>query len=80
MSLDILKLKLQEALNESMESEHFIEAISDGVYSSQFETATALEQWLKSWLSEPCERYDDVAYQEGVQFVANLWEEIKTDS
>lgn len=78
MSLDTLKTKLQEALSESIESKHFIEAISDGLYSTGL-SVVALEQWGNSWAQVDSHflAEDEISYQEGVQFVANLWEEIK---
>lgn len=78
MSLDTLQVKLQEVLNESRQSEHFIEAISDGLYSTDL-SVVALEEWLEIWTqtNPHCLAENENSYQEGVQFVADVWEEIK---
>lgn len=78
MKLESLKERLVTYLNESKEPEDFKDAISDGIYSCQFETETALNQWIKTWSKHiveitKCEK----EYQRGVRFVGELWEDLK---
>jgi hypothetical protein len=74
-NLQQLKERLQIVLNESTESDCYQEALSDGIYSCQFETSTALEQWMDIWLKGP----HSYEYTKGVQFVSDTWQEIKGD-
>lgn len=56
----------------------FIEAVQDGIYSCQFETEIALEQWIQSWkIVDMSLTGLEKQYQQGVQFVAEQWEQIK---
>lgn len=70
--LDILKEHLQKALNESTESDCYQEALSDGIYSCQLGTSTALEEWINIWISGP----HNYEYTKGVQFVEQQWHQI----
>lgn len=79
--LETLKGILQKALTEPNDSEDYKDAISNAIYSCQFETTTALEQWLSIWtltdhhlLTE-----DEIEYQEGVQFVAEQWDRVLSE-
>jgi len=78
MSLNTLKIKLQECLNESTESGHFQSAIEDGRYSTDC-GVTALEQWIAIWTQTDshCLTESEMEYQECVQFVADTWDKIK---
>lgn len=81
MSLNKLKIKLQECLNESTESDHFQTAIEDGRYATDC-GVTALEQWLAIWIQTDshCLTETEMHYQEGVQFVSDTWQEIKRNT
>ena len=78
MSLNILKTKLQEALSESTEHRFFTDAVEDGLYSTNL-SVVALEQWINIWTQTDshCMTEDEISYQEGVQFVADVWNKIK---
>lgn len=76
MSLNILKIKLQECLNECTESEDFKGALSDGIYGCQLETETALKDWVSSWSDGYPLTASETEYQVGVQFVADTWKNI----
>lgn len=79
--IETLKGILQKALNSSVEGKDFKDAISDAIYSCQFETVVALECWLNSW-SRPIVEItkDEIQYQQGVQFVAEQWDRILSES
>lgn len=75
--LDLLKTQLQNALNESTESEDYKNALEDGVYSCQFETQTALIQWINNWTKDFTLEYDfDLEYRRGIKFVEDKWHQI----
>lgn len=73
--LETLKGILQKALNSSTESDCYQEAVADGIYSCQFGTRTALEQWMNIWLTGP----HSYQYTKGVQFVAEQWDRILSE-
>lgn len=77
--LEMLKGVLQKVLSNTEDGD-FLEAIEDGIYSCQYETATPLEQWIRSWevLDQPAPKFD-VRYQQGVQFVADEWDKILSE-
>ena len=70
--LEFLKEQLQKSLNESTESDCYQEALSDAIYSCQFGTSTALEEWINIWLTGP----HSYEYTRGVQFVEEKWHQI----
>ena len=78
MSLTTLKIKLQEALSESTEHRFFTDAVEDGLYSTDC-GVTTLEQWIAilTQTDSHCMTEDEITYQEGVQFVADIWDKIK---
>lgn len=73
MSLNTLKIKLQESLNESTD---YMQAISDAQYACDLGSEAALSQWIKTWSYEADHLPADLDYQEGVQFVADTWKNI----
>jgi len=74
-----LKERLNHEFTKTHTSQDYIDALSDGIYSCQFETATALEQWIDIWLNPEYMDYeisrDD--YSKGVRFVADEWDKVK---
>lgn len=80
-SLILLKERLQHEFSKTHTSEDYVEAISDGIYSCQYETARPLEQWLAIWTPQDCTMQDfEKRYQKGVQFVSDTWQEIKENT
>lgn len=77
--LERLKDVLLEVFS-SDEDEDFLEAIEDGIYSCQYETATPLQQWIRCWtvFDQPVPKFD-MRYQQGVQFVAEQWDKILSE-
>lgn len=66
MSLNILKERLQLALNESTESDCYQEALHDCLYACNL-SVTALEQHMEKWLDGPY----NYEYCRGIKFVEN---------
>lgn len=74
--LEVLKERLQKALNDDNEFEGFIEAISDGLYATNL-SEIALRQWILSWIDSPTSSYSyEEDYKKGVQFVEEQWHQI----
>lgn len=75
--LQQLKERLQTVLNESTEHIFFINALEDGLYSTDL-SVTALEQWIAVWTQTDshCMTEDEITYQEGVAFVEDQWHKI----
>lgn len=78
--LDLLKTQLQNALNESTESEDYKLAIEDGIYATKL-SVLGLETWLSTWSGSQdadylygCEFPE--GYQKGVEFVEDKWHQI----
>lgn len=80
-SLIILNDRLQNTLDDLSDLDCHHQCLSDAVYSCQLGTPTALEQWLAIWTQTDshCLTETEMHYQEGVQFVADTWEEIKRE-
>lgn len=75
--LETLKEILQHEFTKTHMSEDYVEAIADGIYSCQFETVTALEEWIKTWTKHIVEiTKSEKHYQRGVQFVAEQWDRV----
>jgi hypothetical protein len=77
-SLILLKERLQKTLISLAGTVDYREALLDATYACQFETATALEQWISNWLTTPGITHWD--YFKGVQFVSDVWQEIKRNT
>lgn len=76
--LSTLKERLQYEFSKTHMSEDYVEAISDGIYSCQYETETPLIQWINSWkVLDRGSPLFDKNYKRGVQFVADAWEDVK---
>lgn len=79
--LETLKGILQKALSVSVEGEDFNNSLHDAIYSCQFETTTGLGEWIKIWLSDDELTFSfDLNYQRGVQFVADQWDRVLSES
>lgn len=74
--IELLKEQLQTALKASVEGLDFNMALDDAIYSCQFESETALVQWMNSWVSDDLTFKFDLDYQRGVQFVEQQWHKI----
>lgn len=76
--LDLLKTQLQNALNESTESEDFNDALSDAIYGCDL-SIKALETWMMSWIAPNYLEYisyEQNQYIQGVKFVEDKWYQI----
>lgn len=76
MNLNKLKELLQQEFTKTHTSQDYVEALSDGLYSCQFDTSTALEQWIDIWSNPKYKDYElsRNGYSDGVRFVKNQWE------
>lgn len=82
--LEMLKGVLQKTIDES--DAHFdynvdwLSAVQDGLYSTDL-SVVALEQWLAIWTltDSHCLTGAEILYQEGVQFVADEWDNILSE-
>lgn len=79
--LEMLKGVLQRVMGESVEGDFYKEGLSDGIYACQFDTSTALEEWILIWggTASECMTETEVEYQQGVQFVADEWDKILSE-
>lgn len=73
--LQVLKERLNHEFTKTHTSVDYVEAISDGIYSCQFCTPIALEEWIDIWLNPVYKGYEISRndYSRGVAFVQEQW-------